>query len=49
MWYIVTFIAGGAVGVIFMCLLQINWHETQEEYRIESGTANHKGGLDEKN
>lgn len=49
MWYIVTFIAGGAVGVVFMCLFQINRQAEEEEYRINSGTANQKGGFDEKN
>lgn len=46
MWYILTFIAGSAVGVCLMCLLQINRRHPQMEYDFEA--AKQKGGSDEK-
>ncbi len=44
MWYILIFMVGGAFGVCFMCLFQINRLRT--EYRAEP--AKQKGGSDEK-
>ena len=47
MFCIISFIAGGLFGVVFMCLFQINRYETEREYRTEqSGAENGKGEYD---
>lgn len=48
MWTTIAFLIGGAVGCVFMCLFQINWHEAQEEYRItDKESGKQEGGFDE--
>lgn len=50
MWTTIAFLIGGAVGCVFMCLFQINWHEAQEEYRItDKESGKQEGGFDEQN
>ncbi len=44
MWTTIAFLIGGAVGCVFMCLFQINWHEAQVTDK-ESGKQ--EGGFDE--